>query len=409
MGYNSTTGKITSPISIGDVATAFDYSSGDLGTLITNVSINKYAKYKPVRSSITGALNAVNLANVDYGFNMSKMFCDGNPTPSFSTFFTNLAVWEYQRPRGVDQSHTEWFRLLDFNGYNENAVAPYTKLTGNITINSVPASGEIEVFVSKSSSANAEIQIESFGSYGSGGTGTIYCMYKYSYSTSYKICLAPASLYLGDYKATLQIPTNYSGNIDCVWILSTVPVGALNSDGTIDPDYSGVDSAVTFTLPDCVFTITVDSTAGVITLVPANLTYSHPFSLGMDDDEVKEIKTRWSVTCKVSGGAAATLNVAVYSSEDDGQTFQEEATATSTTSTIAYEGSATIELTLDLSDASAPMTLSTTYIKAWYSWDDGTTYNRDINLISKVPATYNSVPKVIFGQSGITDYDTYTV
>ena len=61
MPYDSTTGIITAPVSMNDIQRALGVASTDLGTLCSHANINKWAKYKPVRTpvidTVTGQWN----------------------------------------------------------------------------------------------------------------------------------------------------------------------------------------------------------------------------------------------------------------------------------------------------------------------------------------------------------------
>lgn len=56
MPYNSTTGKISDPVSVADVDEALGTSSGDVYTQCNSSNINRWSKYKPVRLSLIDTL-----------------------------------------------------------------------------------------------------------------------------------------------------------------------------------------------------------------------------------------------------------------------------------------------------------------------------------------------------------------
>lgn len=109
-------------ISIGDLQDVLSTSRKDLGGIITNVNINKWAKHKPFRNSSVG-----------FNFSASQSTPEGRspdrvtaalatnfgltiPKYTPSQFKTNYSQqWTYDRPRG--SASNEWFRLLDFDGY----------------------------------------------------------------------------------------------------------------------------------------------------------------------------------------------------------------------------------------------------------------------------------------------------
>lgn len=145
MPWNSSTKIMTTPISIGDISQAVGLTSGDLGTLIVDGLINKWAKWKPFRSSSPGfpfdrTLSTPELRspdraaaalNANYGMSI--------PVTGYSTInqmIANLsaAEWTYLKPRGGNNN--EPFRALDFDGYESGATPPITPLQSTTNINS---------------------------------------------------------------------------------------------------------------------------------------------------------------------------------------------------------------------------------------------------------------------------------
>ena len=136
MPYNSSTGIIsintaTDPhqgISIYDIQQALGIGVyNDIGGLITygaaNNKIKKWAKYKPVRSSKLGIMTLADFQDVYFGLTV-PIYGTGYTT-NISTFLGQFpSSYAYNAPRGKDGGGTgvnEWFRFLDFNGYNNNA------------------------------------------------------------------------------------------------------------------------------------------------------------------------------------------------------------------------------------------------------------------------------------------------
>lgn len=115
MGWNGN--LLTAPISIGDVSTACHYSSNDLGSCIKNGgdNINVMAKYKPVKFN-KPTLSAAERESVRYGMSAPPNFV---PSTNNGTL---PPAWTYNRPTAG--APNEWFRMLDFDGYDENAVQP---------------------------------------------------------------------------------------------------------------------------------------------------------------------------------------------------------------------------------------------------------------------------------------------
>lgn len=146
MPYDSTTGIITAPVSMNDIQRALGVASTDLGTLCSHANINKWAKYKPVRTpvidTVTGQWNRTqnrwNNAD-DQGVIAANWWkADGYCGLSFSvvttinsTFISNLIsgllAWTYNRPSGGSQQP---YREQDFAGYFHYAVPPVGQLAG---------------------------------------------------------------------------------------------------------------------------------------------------------------------------------------------------------------------------------------------------------------------------------------
>lgn len=132
MSHNTNTIYTTESagISIGDIQQFFGNSRNDIGALIANVNINKWAKYKPVRSGKLGVLSNSDRKDVQHGLTTSVSTETGLPTTSGSFFNKLLAgtlTWDYQRPRGKGVNGTsvnEWYRFLDFDGYDKRATEP---------------------------------------------------------------------------------------------------------------------------------------------------------------------------------------------------------------------------------------------------------------------------------------------
>ena len=133
MSYNSNTIYTTSTygISIGDIKSFFGSSRNDIGALITNVEINKWAKYKPVRSGKLGIMSVADRKDVQHGLTTTVFTATGEPTTSGSFFNRLLAgtlPWDYLRPRGRNGGGSgvhEWYRILDFDGYDKRATPPF--------------------------------------------------------------------------------------------------------------------------------------------------------------------------------------------------------------------------------------------------------------------------------------------
>lgn len=102
---------------------------GDLGRMITNGNINKWSFRKPVRSSKISEMTDADFFAVNDGFQIYTGYT--SPVTLFNDMKAGSANydWTYQKPAG---GQNQWFRALDFDGYDPNA-APWFTLTINKT------------------------------------------------------------------------------------------------------------------------------------------------------------------------------------------------------------------------------------------------------------------------------------
>lgn len=111
-----------------DIETVLGESTGDLGELCRSSEINKWAMYKPVRSSEFGYVLEYDLKDMMYGLKVTKY---SSPTSLLNGFY---GEWEYLQPRanGWNLSPKEIYRVFDFvkmtngapdqsHGYNHKA------------------------------------------------------------------------------------------------------------------------------------------------------------------------------------------------------------------------------------------------------------------------------------------------
>lgn len=124
MSYSNDTVYVNSSygISIADLQSALGTSRNDLGGIIVNANINKWAKHKPFRNSTVGfpinvsqsTPEARSSARVDAALDVNFGLDIPKYTPTnFKTHYAEQ--WAYNRPRGA--ANNEWFRMLDFDGY----------------------------------------------------------------------------------------------------------------------------------------------------------------------------------------------------------------------------------------------------------------------------------------------------
>lgn len=113
-------GIITSPVNLkSDIATVLGTSDTNLSSLCTNDNINKWARYKPVRYDSVSALTEEQRRFASYGFDID--YSADIYIPNLFDKAQENPEWVYLRPQAGN-----WFRTLDFNGYNHNAVVPFS-------------------------------------------------------------------------------------------------------------------------------------------------------------------------------------------------------------------------------------------------------------------------------------------
>ena len=118
-------------VEIADMQSVLGTSANDIGQIIRNANINKWAMDKPVRLNKLGIIDDNDRSSVHCGLvpvSVSKIIAKSIYYNGGSSSYTKqdglnqISEWEYLRPRGL--SYNEWFRFLDFNGYDKRSVAP---------------------------------------------------------------------------------------------------------------------------------------------------------------------------------------------------------------------------------------------------------------------------------------------
>lgn len=227
MGYQN--GKITAPVSIEDVRNAINSTSTDLGTLCQSRTINIYAKKKPVRYNTPGMITDTQRKMLNYGIY-------ANPQLSFSAGIQS-PYWTYRRPRGLAYGTKEWFRLLDFNGYNKAAKSPMLK-----TDMSISASGsvllDLNTIVNTSSDVEIRLTDLSYFSGESAVSGVFWdATKKFGYIVVTEVLLRelydgiPSTKASSFYVNVTKLPFSNKDNVEFFW--------ALYSRGPLQPNQDG--------------------------------------------------------------------------------------------------------------------------------------------------------------------------
>lgn len=113
-------GILTGPIETAEIAECIGVASRDVRTLCTSDNIKMWAKYKPADVDSMGVLTEEERAAASYGIEENTEYSIVG-SESWSEAFTNaengIYSWGYKKP-------TTKYRMLDFDGYNHNAVCP---------------------------------------------------------------------------------------------------------------------------------------------------------------------------------------------------------------------------------------------------------------------------------------------
>lgn len=121
-------GIITAPVSFGDVNAVLGTSHTDLGELVRDSHINKFARYKPISYPTNGLLTETQRRSVAHGIVMPAYVTGSTLTVGLVEEAASND-WGYIKPSGGSGSP---YRLHDFGntvnqssiGYNQNAVPP---------------------------------------------------------------------------------------------------------------------------------------------------------------------------------------------------------------------------------------------------------------------------------------------
>ena len=147
MGRTATTIFAPNIDVVGDVAYVLGRQTGDVGYLCGDTDvvvdgvvvdhggkINKFSFGKPVRFNKFEGLTDTEMASINCGLSkveLTKMLAKsaGMGTSSYTKAecIAQVAEWAYLKPRGYNGGGAgvhEWYRVLDFDGYNHDAIAP---------------------------------------------------------------------------------------------------------------------------------------------------------------------------------------------------------------------------------------------------------------------------------------------
>ena len=197
MSYDN--GMISKPVSIRDVQRCLGSSSGDLGTLCVRDNINKWAWFKPIRTSNIGLLNESMRQSARYGLyfrentdaeNLLKGTVTINET-NFNKAASSNYEWSYIRPTGGSSSP---YRLTDFVcedpslgliGYKHNTQPPY-EIFGDWGVKLSTLNKVANIYSVRTKGNNYGWSIEMYSDYNETTeiyAGNIFTGYKMKYNT----------------------------------------------------------------------------------------------------------------------------------------------------------------------------------------------------------------------------------
>ena len=112
-------------VEIADAQAVVPSSSHYIGGIITTGDINKWSKWKPVRSVTFESLSAADMEDILYGLDITTF----TSLSALAASYSGSDEYSYLCPRGVSGTREEWFRFLDFDEYIDNAECPVNDFT----------------------------------------------------------------------------------------------------------------------------------------------------------------------------------------------------------------------------------------------------------------------------------------
>lgn len=124
------------------VGTALGAASRNVGALCVHPNVNKWSKWKPIRSQKLDGITASELASANYGLNIIQY---GSVSSVVSAYGINGGIWVYLTPRGGAVS--EPYRLGDFRNYDHSAPPFIGSATVTRTVNKNGANPVVEASI----------------------------------------------------------------------------------------------------------------------------------------------------------------------------------------------------------------------------------------------------------------------
>lgn len=103
-----------SNISTSLVKSAIGAATNDVGSLCTHANVNRWSKWKPIRSNKIAGIVAQDLINSKFGLDIVSR----STIYDLLTYYSTNSIWNYLKPTGGAISN---YRLGDFRGYDHAA------------------------------------------------------------------------------------------------------------------------------------------------------------------------------------------------------------------------------------------------------------------------------------------------
>lgn len=406
-------------LSIWEVARALGRSVQDLGQLCGDVAynngawvrvnvVNKWAKCKPQRVSdrLAPLTDAVRAAN-DFGFDTTE---DSGTTrrggADAVAYLMNRIIsnggasWPYLPPRGMNnplQGHHEWFRLLDFDGYNKNARAPFKVASHGTTI-TAPVTGYLDSVIKETT--DVEIDITQMAVFADAGDMNLACIVRNAGHDRLFILDDPDPWASSD---EVEIPINLlDGTNYCQFVYTDFDPSEVDANGNISAEAG--DDYQFIALPDCFQVFVVSAIADAI-LVSEGWGYNgnvYFFRVGLTQDGyVDNIKAQGIYTNVTGDDRTMQLHVSFRGPEGtvqkDTATFVAYVDPEDNTIEVPALTASEIE-TITGQGELDPSDLGDIEVKMWWTWTAGTSspvryYNFTTGQIVATDPGYKALTK----------------
>ena len=208
-------------------------SSRDVGTLCTHPNINKWSKWKPVRSNKTAGLTVEDLTTLNFGLNISVYTSIGTITTTDTFLYdlkNSITNWAYLRPRG--SNYNEGFRLGDFRNYNHEAVQPIGALSSYDVYLNTEGGIQIDLDEIVSYPNNYNITLQDFVYNGTPVTDCYLGLLLYKADNTYVLATSENTIGSNDLTIVLEEMAAYTGIWKAAFFLSSIIIEVNGNIGT---------------------------------------------------------------------------------------------------------------------------------------------------------------------------------